>query len=113
MISDDELRAIKRRCDAATPGPWRASMEGRDHTSGDSFIRRGNAGRESDLYLTSTTADRTEIPSTADHEFIAAARQAIPRPLNDMRRLRGRRICSWGHPSLSPPWKFFLARRKG
>ena len=92
MISDDELRAIKRRCDAATPGPWRASMEGRDHTSGDSFIRRGNAGRESDLYLTSTTADRTEIPSTADHEFIAAARQDIPRLLDDIARLRGRPI---------------------
>ncbi|TMG46258.1 MAG: hypothetical protein E6H91_12315 [Chloroflexi bacterium] len=92
MISDDELRAIKRRCDAATPGPWRASMEGRDHTSGDSFIRRGNAGRESDLYLTSTTAGGTEIPSAADHEFIATARQDIPRLLDEIARLRGRPI---------------------
>ena len=38
-ISDTELAEIEQRCAAATPGPWRAFVEGRDHESGSSFIQ--------------------------------------------------------------------------
>lgn len=37
-LTEEELAAIRARCAAATPGPWRSYVEGRDHTSGSSFI---------------------------------------------------------------------------
>src|SRR4051794_37491971 len=30
-LSEDDARSMKARCDAATPGPWRSWIEGRDH----------------------------------------------------------------------------------
>jgi hypothetical protein len=60
------LKKIKARCAAATPGPWRASIEGRDHLSGDSVILT----LSDDIYLTPGA-------SAADHDFIAHARQDI------------------------------------
>ncbi len=74
--SDAELDAMQARADAATQGPWRSWVEGRDHTSGDSFIQ--TAGE--DIYLTGAT--------DADQDFIAAARQDIPRLLAEIRALR-------------------------
>ena len=76
LLSDLELEAIQRRCSATTPGPWKSMVEGRDHTSGDSFILTG-AG---DFYLTGATI--------ADQDFIASARQDIPNLLGEIRLLR-------------------------
>lgn len=73
---DEQLRVIERRCSLATPGPWRSLIEGRDHTSGSSFIQ--TAGE--DIYL-----HGAEI---ADLDFIAAARQDIPLLIAEIRRLR-------------------------
>ena len=74
---------MRRRCDAATPGPWEASIEGRDHASAESFILRGRKGfREEDLYLTGATI--------ADYDFIAHARQDIPLLLEEINRLRNK-----------------------
>jgi hypothetical protein len=61
---------------AAAPGPWKSFVEGRDHTSGSSFI----ATPGSDIELTGATA--------ADQDFIAHARQDVPRLLDEIRRLR-------------------------
>ena len=66
-MTDDELKQILARCEAATPGPWRSWVEGRNHESGDSFIQ--TAGE--DIYLSGGTL--------ADQDFIASARQDIPR----------------------------------
>ena len=66
-MTDDELRQILARCEAATPGPWRSFVEGRDHESGDSFIQ--TAGE--DIYLSGGTL--------ADQDFVASARQDVPR----------------------------------
>ena len=66
-MNDDELKQILARCEAATPGPWRSFVEGRDHESGDSFIQ--TAGE--DIYLSGGTL--------ADQDFVASARQDIPR----------------------------------
>src|SRR5688500_17905325 len=41
-LTDEKLESIQRRCNAATPGPWISSWEGRDHTSGDNVILRGD-----------------------------------------------------------------------
>lgn len=81
LLTGAELQEIRRRCDAATPGPWQSFIEGRDHTSGSSFIMTGRGkGRGCDIELNGAT--------TADHDFIAHARQDIPRLLDEIARLR-------------------------
>ncbi len=41
MLYDErkELEMIMKRCESATKGPWVSYIEGRDHTSGSSFIK--------------------------------------------------------------------------
>lgn len=80
-MADEELEAIRRRCDAASPGPWVSHVEGRDHTSGSSFVMTGvGASRGTNIELTGATV--------ADQDFIAHARQDIPRLLDEISRLR-------------------------
>lgn len=82
-ISASELEAIKARCAAARPAPWTSHVEGRDHTSGSSFIMVGNgAARGDDIELSGAT--------TADQDFIAHARQDLPRLVAEVERLRRR-----------------------
>lgn len=81
MISDEELNTIAERVAATSPGPWRSFIEGRNHQSGSNFIMTGEMGnRGKDIELTGATA--------ADQDFIAAARQDIPRPLDAVRTLQ-------------------------
>jgi hypothetical protein len=72
----DWIEAIDIRVNAATPGPWHSSVEGRDHESGSSFIR--------------TAGDDIELcgGTVADQDFIAHARQDVPRLIAEIRRLR-------------------------
>lgn len=86
--SDEELAAIRARCEAATPGPWKSYVEGRDHTSGSSFIM--------------TTGEDIELSGAtiADQDFIAHAREDVPRLLEEVQRLRSQLA---GAPSPSPP----------
>ena len=76
---EDEWAAMEARCAAATPGPRRSWIEGRDHWAGDSVITTGGE----DIYL---------IPANDyaphDQDFIAAARQDVPRLIAEVRRLR-------------------------
>lgn len=81
LLSNEELDKIRERCKRATIAPWVSYIEGRDHLSGSSFIMRGEgASRTEDLELTGATIE--------DHDFIAAARQDIPRLLNEIDRLK-------------------------
>jgi len=83
-MNDEELAAIEARCDAATPGPWKSYIEGRDHDSGSDFIMTGEGEtRGYDIEMTGATH--------ADQDFIASARQDIPRLIAEIRRLRGER----------------------
>ena len=41
-ITDKELEEIKTRSQAATAGPWKSFLEGRDHDSGSNFIMTGS-----------------------------------------------------------------------
>jgi hypothetical protein len=80
-LEEIELEAIRRRCENATPGPWRSFVEGRDHTSGSSFIMTGiDENRGNDIELSGAT--------TADQDFIAHARQDIPLLLAEIARLK-------------------------
>ncbi|WP_457417670.1 hypothetical protein [Roseateles sp. P5_E7] len=70
------LREIQSRVDRATAGPWKSFVEGRDHTSGSSFIRTGG----DDIELSGATDE--------DQDFIASSRQDIPLLLAEIYRLR-------------------------
>lgn len=51
-IEADELDAIEARCRAASTPPWEPFIEGRDHDSGDTFIRIGGLDdSEADMYV--------------------------------------------------------------
>jgi hypothetical protein len=76
LLSRDELEAIKMRCERATGGPWKSYVEGREHMSGSNFIMTG----AEDIYLT--------VATTEDQDFIAHARQDIPRLIAEIERFR-------------------------
>ena len=78
MISDKELEEIRKRAEAATPGPWKAFVEDRDFQSGSSFIQT----QGEDIELIGATE--------ADYDFIANARQDIPKLLDEIDRLKGK-----------------------
>ena len=83
-MTDEELEEIRLRCETATPGPWKSFVEGRDHTSGSNFIMVGEGGsRGDDIELAGATI--------ADQDFIAHARQDIPRLLDEIARLKAMR----------------------
>ncbi|MBR0831797.1 hypothetical protein JQ612_01230 [Bradyrhizobium manausense] len=75
-LTTDEIETIRARCEQATAGPWRSFIEKRDKISGPDFIQTGGE----DIYLTGATI--------ADHDFIAHARQDIPRLIAEIERLR-------------------------
>jgi len=81
QITSEKIAEIQARCDRASLGPWKSMVEGRDHMSGSSFIMTGppNA-RGADIELSGATGD--------DQDFIAHARQDVPRLLEEVRRLR-------------------------
>ncbi|MGE0116291.1 MAG: hypothetical protein AB7T07_15575 [Steroidobacteraceae bacterium] len=78
-ITEEELRMIVDRCNATTPGPWRSLVEGRDFTSGSSIIQTA----AQDLELAGSGA------STEDQDFIASAKQDIPRLAAEIAKLKG------------------------
>ncbi|MCX5213802.1 hypothetical protein OG689_31805 [Kitasatospora sp. NBC_00240] len=92
-LSEDELSAIERRAAAATPGPWIGCLESRHGIGGSSFIELpGDEEVHDEFYLTRATGGRqvggVDAQTDADIEFIAGARQDVPRLLDEARRLR-------------------------
>lgn len=80
-MDEAELSEIERRCAAARPGPWVSCVPGRDHQGAASFLMIGFGGeRGIDIELTGATV--------ADQDFIAAAREDVPRLVAEIRRLR-------------------------
>jgi hypothetical protein len=78
-MQESELVLIEERCAAARLGPWVSHVEGRDHTSGSNFIMVGDqAARGEDI----------ELATVADQDFIAHAREDVPRLIAEVRRLR-------------------------
>ncbi len=76
MLSDNELDEIRKRTESATKGPWKACIEDRDFQSGSSFIKT----QGEDIELIGATE--------ADYDFIANARQDIPKLLDEIERLK-------------------------
>ena len=84
-VSDAELDELRRLCASATSAPWRAMVEGRDHSAGDSFIMIGREDdRDEDMYV-SRDSGPASVP---DLDFIAAARNYLPRMIDEIAELR-------------------------
>ena len=81
QLDTKRIQEIKDRCQKARSGPWISFVEGRDHTSGSSFIQVGDDNnREEDIDFLKLPAD--------DQDFIAHARQDIPDLLDEIDRLK-------------------------
>ncbi|WP_264558935.1 hypothetical protein [Flavobacterium sp. N2270] len=76
-MTELELKEIEDRCKNATKGPWKSMIEGRDHTSGDSFIMTGGE----DIYISNPLFDNNQ-------DFIANAKQDIPKLIAEIKRLK-------------------------
>ena len=84
-LTDAELEQLQTLLDAASPAPWESFVEGRDHFGGDNFIRLGGfADSQPDMYVSHES--RPAPPS--DQDFIAAARNYLPRLLAEVTRSR-------------------------
>lgn len=80
-LTEVELRDIALRCNAARPEPWTSFIEGRDHQAGSSFIMVGESDSGfDDIELIGSTNE--------DQDFIAHARQDVPKIIAEIRRLR-------------------------
>jgi hypothetical protein len=75
-LTEEYLRDVQHRLKLAAAGPWTSFVEGRDHTSGSSFIRTATT----DIELSGATA--------FDQDFIAHARYDVQMLLAEVHRLR-------------------------
>jgi hypothetical protein len=84
-VTDDELDQLSRLSQAASPAPWESFIEGRNMSSGSDFIRLGAADQsQPDMYV----FHEARPAPAADLDFIAAARNCVPRLIAEVRRLR-------------------------
>jgi len=79
-MTENELLDIEKRCERARKGPWKSWVEGRDHSSGSSFIEVCGISHADDIELTGATDE--------DQDFIAQARSDIPRLIAALRNLK-------------------------
>ena len=82
-LTDDDLNQIERLVEAATVGPWYSYAVGRDAEAGSNRIELGwcnELGSFKSMQLVGGTI--------ADQDFIARARQDVPRLLLEVRMLR-------------------------
>jgi len=86
QLTDETLAELEQISESGDPPPWTAMVEGRDHSSGDSFIQVGrHDDRDEDMYVT-----RDSGPAQArDLDLIAAARNYLPVLVREVKRLRG------------------------
>jgi hypothetical protein len=82
-LEEFELLTLRQLAADASPAPWVSYVEGRDHDSGDNFIQV-NDGDDADMYVFRDTTPA----SAADQDFIAAARNLVPKLLDELDRLR-------------------------
>jgi len=75
LLDAQRISEIEARLNAAAPGPWRAMIEGRDHSSGSSCI------------VTATNGIDLDGASDADIDFMANARQDVPYLISELHRL--------------------------
>ncbi|WP_449398699.1 hypothetical protein [Chryseobacterium wanjuense] len=80
-MTESELRNILDLCNKATKAPWKSYVEGRDFSSGSSFIMTGEEqDRDYDLEFVKIKAE--------DQDFIAMARNVLPKLIDEIFKLR-------------------------
>ncbi len=83
-ITDADLREWREACEAATPGPWEA-IHNWGHPTGDP----NKFGFWAEGPITKSDAwSVAEKQSKMDAEFISMARTAMPRLIDEVKRLR-------------------------
>lgn len=93
-LPDEELDRMERLVAAATAGPWISYVAGRELDGTSSCLELGvcnELGSFRTIELIGATA--------ADQDFMASARQDVPRLLREVRALRAR--LNSGHAHLS------------
>ena len=84
-LDDATLDRLMRLSRSGDPPPWRSMIEGRDHTSADSFIMIGpDNDRREDMYVSRDSGPAS--PSTLD--LLAEARTYLPALIAEVMRLR-------------------------
>lgn len=78
MVTTEDLETIKKSLSLVTPGPWTSIVEGRDQTSGSSFIQTGDKDYDIDFIKL----------KEHDQDFIAMSRNMLPLLLEEINRLR-------------------------
>ncbi|MFE6054845.1 hypothetical protein ACFQ6N_29170 [Kitasatospora sp. NPDC056446] len=93
-LTEADLDAMERRISGATPGPWVPLLETRSATGGGSFIQVAPDAAEQDdeIYLRRFTGGREVLgpdrQADADLDFVASAREDMPRLVAEVRRLK-------------------------
>jgi len=82
-MTEKDLFEIEQKCNRATKGPWKSIIEGRDQTSGSSFISTS----DEDIYVSNPTTNNNQ-------DFIASAKQDIPRLIAEIRKLKNELIAN-------------------
>jgi hypothetical protein len=86
VITDDD-QSFQRATHRLDASPW---VEGRDGGGGDSFIQAAR-GEGLEIYVSIMVDGRFHPAAAADQDFIAAARNAIPDLIVEVRRFRAHR----------------------
>src|SRR5262245_22835609 len=84
-LADDELNRIERLIEATTAGPWYSYVAGRDADVESNRVELGWCNE-----LGSFKSMEIDGATVADQDFIASARQDLPRLLLEVRSLRAR-----------------------
>lgn len=84
-LADDELDQIENRIEAASSGPWFSYVVGRDEAASSNCIELGSCNELGSCDLIELVGG-----TIADQDFIASARQDLPRLLREVRILRAR-----------------------
>jgi hypothetical protein len=81
-LTEAELDELERFVEASSPAPWQVFAG--PGTGGDDFIRLGGDDSQPDMYV---SHDGNPAPES-DLDFIATARNYLPRLLAEVRRRR-------------------------
>jgi hypothetical protein len=84
-MTEDDLRAIEARANAATPGPWQARHRHAEMTAEDDE----SCGLGLEIDGPPEAWNRGQFARGSDAQFIAHARADIPALIAEIRRLRG------------------------
>lgn len=85
-VDDEVLELLEKLSSAVAPGPWRASIEGRDHSSGSDVILTNLSDPYPGVDIHVTTDDGKADADLLD--FIALARTHLPAIIGEVRRYR-------------------------